>query len=73
MTIGEAVKTVRLAKGMTQKQLAELSGTTDISVSRWENGQRDMQVETLMRIADGLGVKASELVGMTQEDTHAKK
>ena len=62
MTVGEVIKSIRIEKGMTQKQVAELAGTTDVSLSRWENGSRDMQVETLCRIADALGVEAYAIV-----------
>ena len=37
-SIGAIIREMRRVKGMTQEQLAELLGTSQRSVSRWETG-----------------------------------
>jgi len=36
MNIGENIKRYRLAKGMTQEQLANIVGVSNQAVSKWE-------------------------------------
>lgn len=46
----------RQAKGLTQAQLAERSGTDKAYISKLENDLKDVRLSTLQRIiADGLG------------------
>lgn len=49
---------LRLNK-MSQKDLAEKLGVTDVTVSRWLSGERDPSIETLNRIAEALGTTTS--------------
>lgn len=62
MTIGERIKTARKSEGLTQKQLGELSGTSEITVRQYERGTRQPRIEQLKRIADVLGVSAAYLL-----------
>ena len=39
MTLGEVIKTSRLAHNMNQEELAAVLGTTKATVSRWESNQ----------------------------------
>ncbi len=50
MLLGERIKEARLAKGLTQKQLAEMLNTTDATVNRYEKGVRSPDPETLKPI-----------------------
>lgn len=63
MTIGERIRTIRKAKGLTQKDLAILSGTSEITVRQYETGKRQPRIEQLILIADALGVSSGELIG----------
>ena len=60
MTVGEKIKTARLNKGLTQKQLGELCNMADSAIRRYELGNANPKIETLRRIADALGVPLSE-------------
>lgn len=56
----EAIRAVigaRMESHMTQKQLAEKTGIRQSNISRIENGTSSPTVETLARIAAGLGKK----------------
>lgn len=65
MLLGERIKEARLAKGLTQKQLAEMLNTTDATVNRYEKGVRNPDPETLETIADILEVSMDYLFGKT--------
>lgn len=46
-------------KKMSQKDLAERLGVTEVTVSRWLSGERDPSIETLNRIAEALDTTTS--------------
>ena len=54
--IGEAIMTARVAKGMTQEDLAASTSLTQAALSRYEHDLREPDPEVLKRIADALGV-----------------
>lgn len=48
---------MRNRKGLTQKDLAEKSGITQADISRIERARSNPSVETLKRLAEGMGTK----------------
>ena len=60
-TLGAAVKRVRLARGMTQVELAEAAGLSKggNSIALIEQGKRFVSVDTLNALADALDVPAA--------------
>lgn len=52
MTIGEKIRVLRKNKGLTQKKLGELSGTSETTIKQYESGKRTPQLEQLVKIAD---------------------
>ena len=52
--IADAVAGKRLSRGLSQKQLAELCGTTQSAIARLEAGGRPPRIDTLLRIAQAL-------------------
>jgi predicted transcriptional regulator len=44
----------RIAMGLSQRELAELCGTTQSAIARLERGGRPPRIDTLLRIADAL-------------------
>ena len=62
MTVGERIKQARKLKGLTQKQLGELSETSEITVRQYELGKRQPRLEQLQRIAAALGMKWYDLL-----------
>lgn len=69
MTLETAFSTVlkryRDKAGMTQAKLAEKSDLAVVYISLLENGRRRPSIETLLRLADGLGVSAAQLFSST--------
>ena len=61
MTVGEQIKTIRKKKGLTQKQLAELTGLIEPTIRKYESGQRTPKSDNLIKIAEALGVHPSQL------------
>ncbi|HEX5423445.1 MAG TPA: helix-turn-helix transcriptional regulator [Candidatus Acidoferrales bacterium] len=56
MELGKAIKLIRTASGMKQKQIAGSLGVTSNYLSLVENGKREPSVSFLKRLADVLGV-----------------
>ncbi len=63
MTIGENIKRIRKRKGLTQKQLSELSGINESQLRRYELGLNNSnpKIETIQKIANALGIPVSLL------------
>ncbi len=62
-------KQLRLAKGMTQEQLAAALNTTRSRLSMYELGQREPDLEALEAIADFFNVDIDYLMGRTNKTT----
>ena len=56
MSLGEALVTLRRARGMTQATLADSAAVTQAALSRYENNLRDPSRDTLGSLAKSLGV-----------------
>lgn len=52
--LGNNVKAARLAAGLSQKQLSERCGIPQPNISEIENGNVNLTLETLVRLAAGL-------------------
>ena len=52
--IAAQVAEQRLARGLSQRELAELTGTTQSAIARLERGGRPPRIDTLLRIAAAL-------------------
>lgn len=63
----DAVKSLRKEMGLTQTELAEIVGFTHVAVVKWENGQREPDFSTLMKLASYFNVSADYLLGLTDE------
>ena len=53
-SIADQVAARRRALGLSQHELAELTGTTQSAIARLESGQRPPRIDTLLRIASAL-------------------
>lgn len=52
----KAIITAREEKNITQKELAEMTGITQKDISKLENGNANPSLQTLKKLADGLGM-----------------
>lgn len=53
----QALIDMRMERNLTQKQLAELTGIHQADISKIENGTANPSLNTLRRLAKGLGKK----------------
>lgn len=60
--LGEKIRELRKEKKMTQAELAEDCGLDKQSIFRIEKGEFNITLSTLFRLADGLGVVATNLL-----------
>lgn len=67
--IGEKIKTLRKERKSTQKELANEIGVTASTITKYEIGQLEPNLETLTKIADTFNISISALV----EDNNSKK
>lgn len=60
-TWGTGVRALRALRDMTQVQLAEEAGVPQSTISRIENGSRQVSDQTRIKIAEALGVDPAKL------------
>lgn len=54
--LGAIVQSERLRQGMTQSELASLTGTQQKTISSIENGSAGTKLDTLLSVIAGLGL-----------------
>ena len=59
----QRLKELRLKKGLTQTELGEKVGVKQSTFTNWENGKREPNFETIIKIADLLEVSVDWLFG----------
>ena len=60
--IGKFIALMRKEQNLTQKQLAEMLGITDKSISKWETGKGYPDISLLEPIAKVFGISITELI-----------
>lgn len=66
--IGSSIRRNRQEKGLTQEELAEAAGISLKMVQKLEGGQKGFRMETIIRIAEALGVSLGSLADMQGEN-----
>lgn len=62
LVFGRKLKELRISRGLTQTELGVMVGVTKVSICCYEKGTRTPTLETLIDLADALGVKIMELL-----------
>lgn len=65
--IGQILRSAREAKGMTQKQVAEILGRRQQIVGHWETGYAQPDANTLFELCDIYGISIDEAFGKKKE------
>lgn len=60
ISIGQRLKKLRRAHKMTQAELAERANLSPITIRRYEKAERDLPMETWVKLAGSLGVSAKD-------------
>ena len=63
MNIGERIKSLRKQKGLTQKELAKLSSISEMSIRKYESGDRQPKQKAIYHLAKALDVNEGWLMG----------
>ena len=63
---GEIIAELRIDKGMNQEQLATVLNVSRSTLANWEVGNRSIDIETLVIIADYFNVSCDYLLGRTK-------
>ncbi|TMK38751.1 MAG: helix-turn-helix transcriptional regulator [Actinobacteria bacterium] len=71
VALGEAVRELRHAAGISQEELAFLCGMHRTYVGGIERGERNPSFRALLRLAEALGVQASDLLGRYEDRRRA--
>lgn len=65
-SVAKDLRVLRLQRGLTQKELAELCGLSESTISAAESGSRNTRFPTILQICRGLGVAPEELSSEAQ-------
>lgn len=66
MTLNENIKKLRLARNLSQVDLAKALGVTKQSVSNWENNNIQPSIDMLIRLAHYFSVSTDCMLGLEQ-------
>lgn len=72
LNIGTNIKRLRLEKGLTQEQLAELLSISTAAVSKWEAKNTYPDITLLFPLAEIFGVSMDELLGYDEAKAKAE-
>ena len=64
---GETLRSLRIEKGLSQRQLADRLHVMRSSVANWEAGRRMPDAATVYQIAEALDADSSALLSTTDE------
>ncbi|MDR2899003.1 MAG: helix-turn-helix domain-containing protein, partial [Clostridiales bacterium] len=63
LTLGEVIRNARKNKGLTQKELAQMIGAKDTSISNWEKNHNRPNGSTLIMLFRALDISVNDLLG----------
>jgi transcriptional regulator with XRE-family HTH domain len=69
--VGHKIRTIRKAKDFTQEELAEKAGLQYSYIGGVERGERNVSLETLEKIIEGLGITPYELFKLEESDINS--
>ncbi|QGG98230.1 helix-turn-helix domain-containing protein [Streptococcus dysgalactiae subsp. dysgalactiae] len=61
----QRLKKLRKEKGLTQKELGERLGVKQNTFTNWENGKREPNLSTILKLAEILETTTDDLLGYT--------
>src|SRR5688572_9178073 len=71
--LGAQIRAARSARGLTQDDLAERSGTSRSTIARFESGaDQDCRIGTISRLCEALGLELNATPSGGREDLEAR-
>jgi transcriptional regulator with XRE-family HTH domain len=64
LKLGQSIRERRKAQGLSQEALADASGVDRSHMGKIERGERNVTLLNVLRIADAVGCRPSELLAM---------
>ena len=68
--LAEGLRNVRTARQLSQSEVARIAGVSPSAISQAEAAHRGLGLETVLRLADGLGVPVDELLASPGEGNY---
>jgi transcriptional regulator with XRE-family HTH domain len=65
--VGDNIRKYRVVKNMTQEQLGKLIDKKHGTISAWETGRSAIDIETLSKVCEVLGVEFYQIYGINPE------
>lgn len=69
---GDRIRSFRVARGLSQDQLAELASLNRVTVAKYEAGRVEPGAQALGRLADALDVSVDDLLGRSSDQASAE-
>lgn len=66
--LGKHIYNLRVARGLTQREIAEKLSISDKAISKWENGTSQPSVYNLQKLADIFDITLEELLKVSKEN-----
>ncbi len=66
--VGEILRVLRIKRGYSQAQLADLTGLKRSAISNYEQGTREPDLDTVELFADFFDVSVADLLGRDERD-----
>ena len=63
------IRELRKNRGLTMKQLGDILGLAESTISQYENGKRQPDYETLLRLSEHFGVSVGYILGAEEKKT----
>ena len=60
---GERLKELRMQEGLSQSELAKILGTSQASLSKWENDVQEPCIEEIVKICKHFNISADYVIG----------
>ncbi len=60
--VGLLVYKIRIEKGITQQELAELADVSDKTICNIENGKKDIVLSTIVKVLVALKIEANDIL-----------
>lgn len=67
LKFGNNLKEIRMKKGFSYRELAALCDVDHSDIKKYEDGEKDLRLVTIVDLALGLGVHPRELLGFEVE------
>ena len=65
-SIGERIKELRLKSKLTQKELSKITGISEISIRKYESGDRTPKIDAIEKLALALNVQIDYIIGRSE-------